>query len=439
MRKKARPAEQEPLTGEKTIAESVYEIAKSVLVQAKENKKDIKQSSFALLLSVITGTLAGIFLGHAQETLLLLPGLIVLIPAALGMRGNIGAALGARLATALHLGTIDSFSPKNKIIRANIYSSITLSLLLSVFLAFFAEILTTSLGMPSMGIASFIAISVIGGMIAGVILVFITIITSATAYRRGWDLDNIHAPLITAFGDFFTIPSLLLATFIVQGFNFIVIDIAVIAVILAVLNLFYIFIRKDEVIYRSGSYKTIVMQSVLILAAAGAIDVLAGIMLESKVHNLTAIPILLVLLPVFLEEGGNIGNTLASRIGTKLHLGTLNTKLEVGKEVRKEFLISYILSIFIFPITGLLVYIFSVGFGIQHIGVQTMSLQSIVFISAFAGYILTTIIVIVTFLISIAAFKFGFDPDNVTLPLVTAIADVLGVISLLIVLSVFGI
>jgi len=47
--------------------------------------------------------------------------------------------------------------------------------------------------------------------------------------------------------------------------------------------------------------------------------------------------------------------------------------------------------------------------------------------------------VIVTFLISIAAFKFGFDPDNVTLPLVTAIADVLGVISLLIVLSVFGV
>ena len=285
-----------------------------------------------------------------------------------------------------------------------------------------------------MGIASFIAISVIGGMIAGVILIFITIGIAIASYKRGWDLDNIQAPLITAFGDFFTIPSLLLATFIVQGYNFIVIDIAVIAVILAVLNLFYIFIRKEEVVYRSGSYKTIVLQSVLILAAAGAIDVLAGVMLESKIHSIASVPILLVLLPVFLEEGGNIGNTLASRISTKLHLGTLDTKLEVGKEVRKEFLISYILSIFIFPITGFFVYGFSYIFGIQ-----LLPLADLIFISTFAGYILTTVIIIVTFLISIAAFRFGFDPDNITIPVVTAIADILGVISLLIVLSVFGI
>ena len=49
--------------------------------------------------------LAGLTLGSITHTLDALPGLLVLVPAAIGMRGNVFGALGSRLGTAIHAGT----------------------------------------------------------------------------------------------------------------------------------------------------------------------------------------------------------------------------------------------------------------------------------------------------------------------------------------------
>ena len=84
------------------------------------NVKLLKESFTSLLLSAVTAVFAGIFLGTFKELFILLPGLIVLIPAAIGMRGNIFAALGSRLGSAFHLGTITRFSMKNPTIKNNI-------------------------------------------------------------------------------------------------------------------------------------------------------------------------------------------------------------------------------------------------------------------------------------------------------------------------------
>ena len=72
--------------------------------------RTLSESYLALLLSTATGVAAGILLGKVEQTLLLLPGLVVLVPAAVSMRGNIYSALGSRLNTQLHLGTINSFT-----------------------------------------------------------------------------------------------------------------------------------------------------------------------------------------------------------------------------------------------------------------------------------------------------------------------------------------
>ena len=49
---------------------------------------------------------AGSILGKMHERLDLIPGLIILVPAIMGLRGNIGTALGSRLSASLHLGII---------------------------------------------------------------------------------------------------------------------------------------------------------------------------------------------------------------------------------------------------------------------------------------------------------------------------------------------
>src|SRR5215467_4621408 len=64
----------------------------------------VRAGFVALLLSSGGDLLAGLTLGSITGTLEQLPGLLVLVPAAIGMRGNVFGALGSRLGTAIHTG-----------------------------------------------------------------------------------------------------------------------------------------------------------------------------------------------------------------------------------------------------------------------------------------------------------------------------------------------
>src|SRR5881275_1347998 len=64
-----------------------------------------RQGLAALLVSSAGDLVAGLTLGAITHTLQTLPGLLVLVPAAIGMRGNVFGALGSRFSTAIHTGT----------------------------------------------------------------------------------------------------------------------------------------------------------------------------------------------------------------------------------------------------------------------------------------------------------------------------------------------
>jgi len=420
---------------EKSVHDSLAHFFTNFMQGVRENARNIIESFVSLFISVIAAISAGLLLGRYQETLLLLPGLIVLIPSVIGLRGNIFTALGSRLGSALHMGTLDKFSTKNPIIRDNIKANITLTIIMSVILGGMAEILSLLLGIESIGLFSFVLISFIGGILAGLVLLVVTFGTAIMSHKHGWDLDNIQAPLITALGDFVTIPFLLVAAFLVQGLQMQMGYIAIISIVIitiAIMNFFFTALAKPD--KRGFSYKFIVFQSLPILIFAGFLDSIAGIILQADIHAITAVPIILVILPAFLAEGGNIGSILASRLSTKLHLGTLDVNLQISKEVRTEFIVSYFLAFLIFPITGIMAYFLGAAFGIGGI-----SLGNMILIMMTAGYILTTIAIISTFIVSILSFKHGLDPDNVTIPVITSLIDVLGVISLIVVLQLFGV
>jgi mgtE-like transporter len=67
---------------------------------------DARQSLVALAASAVTSLVAGMTLGAAAGRLGELPGLLLMIPAAIGLRGNIFGSLGSRLGTATHAGTL---------------------------------------------------------------------------------------------------------------------------------------------------------------------------------------------------------------------------------------------------------------------------------------------------------------------------------------------
>lgn len=406
------------------------------LMDAAAAFKPLKYSMIALFLSGLTDILAGWLMSISNELFLLLPGLIILIPGAIGIRGAIFGALGSRLGSAMHLGVIEQFSFRNKYIKNNVYAAMTLTVISSVFLGFLAGSFALFFGFRSISMLSIVLISFIGGIIAGIVLLLITFFTSFTAYRRGWDPDDVTSPLITALGDFITIPALLISAYLVLAFQPQLEFLFAVVMIASAVNIAFLVLSEmppKTVFYKEGSFKVIVMQSILILLFSGALSTLSGVLLQSSIEKIVLLPSIIILIPAFLEEGGNIGNILASRISTKLHLGQMDIALKMGEETRKEFKSSYILALFIFPVVAALSYLFEIATGMATIGLFWM-----IFVSTLAGVILVSMVVIMTFFISVMSFKRNLDPDNVTIPIIMGIADILGVLSLLAVLMVFG-
>jgi mgtE-like transporter len=55
-----------------------------------------------------------------------------------------------------------------------------------------------------------------------------------------------------------------------------------------------------------------------------------------------------------------------------------------------------------------------------------------------AGFFATTAAVLVGFYAAVATFRFGLDPDNHSIPLVTSSLDLLGAVSLILAIVILG-
>src|SRR5690349_13032896 len=173
----------------------------------------VRQGLAALLVSSGGDLLAGLTLGAVTHTLDALPGLLVLVPAAIGLRGNIFGALGSRLGTAIHSGTFSLSRRRDTVLGQNVLASLALSLGVSAALAVLARTVATAFGLGrTISIADFMVISVLGGALASVVVLLLTVGVAAATVRFGWDMDNAAGPVVTAAGDLVTLPSLVLAT-----------------------------------------------------------------------------------------------------------------------------------------------------------------------------------------------------------------------------------
>ena len=109
----------------------------------------VRAGFVALLISSGGDLLAGLTLGSITGTLESLPGLLVLVPAAIGMRGNIFGALGSRLGTSIHAGTFRLSRRRETLVGQNLAASISLSLSISLVLAVLAKTIAVGFGLQN--------------------------------------------------------------------------------------------------------------------------------------------------------------------------------------------------------------------------------------------------------------------------------------------------
>src|SRR4051812_8895839 len=273
----------------------------------------LRQALAALLVSSGGDLLAGLTLGAITGTLEDLPGLLVLVPAAIGMRGNIFGALGSRLGTAIHTGTFRLSRRRDTVVGQNVVAAVALTLFISAALAVLAKAVAGIFGVSeTISLADFMVISVLGGILSSIVVLALTLAVAALAVRRGWDMDNVAAPLVTAAGDMVTLPSLFLATFLV-GYGGVTVAIAVGCALVAIVAL-VVGWRSRRAIARR-----ITRESLPVLLVAGAVDIVAGLTIEHQLDAFLAFPALLVMVPPFLEDTGALGGVLSSRLNSKLH------------------------------------------------------------------------------------------------------------------------
>lgn len=379
-----------------------------------EHSSVIKESLLALLICAIGDLCAGVILGKMTFFLEAFPGLLVIIPGAIGMRGNIFGSFASRLSTNLHIGIISPKFEFSEQLNYNIFSSFVLTLVLSLFLAIIAKVLCILLHQPSMDLIDFILISVIAGVISNLIMLPITMFVSFKSFEHGWDPDNITSPIIAAFGDLFTLPAIILSVFVLHTMDFSVIfkDCVLIVILIAVIASFiYCYRLSDET-------NTILKQSTPVLLLCSFLGGAAGGILNSAVETLLTNPSLLTLLPLFSGECGSLISILGARLSSGLHSGLIEPFKRPQGESVHNFIISFILALIVFPLIGLLAEGSSFALGVVGVG-----FDKILEISTLSGVILVTIMVIIVYYVSVTSYNNNLDPDNIVIPISTSITD----------------
>ncbi len=380
----------------------------------KIHKSTIKEGLIALLICAIGDLIAGIILGKMTFFLETFPGLLVIIPGAIGMRGNIFSSFASRLSTNLHIGIISPKFELSEELNHNIFASFVLTLVLSLFLGIVAKLMCLLLHYHSMSLIDFILICVIAGIISNLIMLPITMVVSFKSFQNGWDPDNITSPIIAAFGDLFTLPAIILSIFILNALNinWILKD-SVLFIILVVVAV--TFVHCYNLSYET---KTILKQSTPVLLLCSFLGCSAGGILNSAVETLLTNPSLLTLLPLFSGESGSLISILGARLSSGLHSGLVEpTRKPEGNTVH-NFIICWILSIIVFPFIGILAEASSILFKTAGVG-----FDKIIEISTSSGLILVTIMVFLVYYVSISSYNRNLDPDNIVIPISTSITD----------------
>ena len=384
----------------------------------------ITESLISLLICAFGCLFTGIILGNMEFYLETFPGLMVIIPGAIGMRGNIFGSFGSRLSTHLHIGTLSPEFKRSDILTENITSSIILTMVLSVLLGIIAKAVCIIFNFPSISLFDFVLISFIAGLISSIVMLPITMFISLKSFENGWDPDNITTPLIAAFGDFFTLPAIVAAIHIVQFVTIV----PIVEKILFALVIISTLLALGAGYTSDKEIRNIVRQSTPVLFVCSILGTLAGGILNGSITTLLKSQTLLTLVPLFSGESGGLVSVLSARLSSGLHSGLIDADLKPGKVTLENFSIVIFLSLIMFPVIGFLAEASTTVLG--NAGVNYLNA---ILISLIAGMIVVGVMLLIVFYISTISYRKGLDPDNIVIPLSTSLTDSISTLVLVVV------
>ncbi|MDH5482573.1 MAG: magnesium transporter [Candidatus Bathyarchaeota archaeon] len=359
------------------------------------------------------GIIAGLLVASQLNVFQLYPWAIAVYPAILSARGMISGLFSGRLGTALHVGTIYPRLFGNTktfyvLFRAIVVLTLETSVAMSLVSVLFGNLFW---GITFLDFFD-ILIVVVSTMTLGLMLSLFTIAVSFVTFKRGLDPDVIEYPIMSTVADIFITASYVLTLNMYSLFNYAALFVGIIQVILAL----YI-LAKD---IREKEFVKTIKESFFTLIFVAFIVNITGTVLRSI--SLEGCEEIYTVYPALIDMVGDVGSVVGSTATTKLALGLLKPSFSSMRNHAMHILSAWAASIIMFIFFSVTTLALG-GKLYAFLGFTTLLLIT----NAFA----VSVIILVSYAVSILTFQRGLDPDNFVIPIESSLADSITTIALL--------
>ncbi|GBP40039.1 Solute carrier family 41 member 2 [Eumeta japonica] len=330
----------------------------------------------------------------------------ILVPALLGLKGNLEMTLASRLSTHAHLGHLE-----------NCLSTITLGNLClvqcqAILVGFLAAMAAVAMGWIPSGefdihhamllCASSVLTASVASFVLGVIMIGVIVISK----KLNINPDNIATPIAASLGDLTTLALLSwIATLLYRSIGTNILLPAIIIIIGAVLVPVCGYAAwKNKFTKQALDEGWVPVVSAMVISSAG------GLILDFTVSNYKGIAVFQL---VINGIGGNMAAVHASRLSTTLHTGQLE-----GPVISAT---TKLLLLMVVP--GQLVFIYTIGY-LKAGHTSLTPIFMLIYLSA--ALLQVFLLLIISHYMVVWMWKLGIDPDNSAIPYLTALGDLLG-------------
>ncbi len=388
--------------------------------------KSLKETMIAFSFN-IGGLLAGFIIASQLGVFSLSPWTIALYPAIVSAKGVIGGLLSGRLSTALHIGTIHPRFAKNTssfyqlceaIVVVTFATSVVMSLFSMVFGLLFWGIFLVDF--PS------ILVVIMSTMTLGLSITMINISVAFTTFKKGLDPDVIVYPIMSSVADIIITFYYALVLNLFFFFNFGVHTLVAICLI----HIFLLIHIVTHNTHEKEFVKTI-RESILTMFFVAFVVNITGTVMKRISLLIEERREIYTVYPALIDMMGDVGSIVGSTTTTKLALGLLKPTFSSLWNHSIQIFSVWFASIIYFVLFGFLSLFINGIF-------SPFKFLSLVSVLLMANIIALTVIILISYGISIQTFKRGLDPDNFVIPIISSFADSMTTIALFVALTLAG-